>query len=291
MSFEFSFPDFTKCVQFNELHILMGISEIHLSPIPEETFTRTITKTIKRSLSDSEKADFLDKFSKGIDFRPNEIKANNNGLLELNGQGCCIYIKEQHQNYRYNSSYKYHIFECRTIQSMISDGRKARYVATSRHDGLFNVVKQIGNRFYEKEEKLDICKNCLEILKQRGWWSQNFNLKDFFQVHKNLFSNTYLKEETIVAKERYAPNHDEIAREYKKQVNWICQICKVDCSNNNSLLHLHHKNGNGNDNTHINLMVLCVKCHSEQPNHAHMKTKFANDILQCKHLQNTQGIF
>ena len=48
-----------------------------------------------------------------------------------------------------------------------------------------------------------------------------------------------------------------------------CQI-KLDGAHR-KYLHVHHKNGLKNDNSKSNLEVLCIRCHANQPYHAHLK--------------------
>ncbi len=288
----FNLPDFTKCLEFNELFDMMGIKKVNLIQLTEKDFTRTVEKKQKVKLSTEETARFLNSFSKGVSITDRDrITTNKDGLLEINGASCCIYIKLQRSSLGYEgNSYKYHLFECRTIQGMIASGRKSRYVATSRHDGFFSVVKQ--NQYGETKEtveQLGLCKNCQNILREKGLL-YNFNLQKFFENHKNNFSHEYVREETVTVQEQYSPSHAEIAKRYKEQAGYKCSICGLDCSENHELIHLHHIDGDGQNNLVINLKVLCARCHSRQPHHSHMKTRFANEISECERMSKVQGI-
>ena len=63
----------------------------------------------------------------------------------------------------------------------------------------------------------------------------------------------------------------EISTTLRESSHWRCSECSVYLGDNQGLLHVHHKNGNKGDNRKGNLAVLCKECHSNQPNHAHLK--------------------
>ena len=58
-----------------------------------------------------------------------------------------------------------------------------------------------------------------------------------------------------------------------EQRGWRCEKCRGDFSHpaDRKYLHLHHKNGMKNENDRCNLQVLCLGCHAEEPQHAHLK--------------------
>ncbi len=60
----------------------------------------------------------------------------------------------------------------------------------------------------------------------------------------------------------------------KKNVGYTCQNehCKITLKGRyQKFLDTHHIDGQKNNNHENNLKVLCVKCHSEEPMHAHMR--------------------
>ena len=92
----FSLPDFTKCLEFNELFDMMGINKVNLIQLTEKDFTRTIKKKEKIKLSYEEVSRFKNVFEKGITIaNTNNISTNEDGLLEFNGLTCCIYITKR----------------------------------------------------------------------------------------------------------------------------------------------------------------------------------------------------
>ena len=284
-------PNFRTCVEINNLLSKMGIINTSLRPLPERVYEHEVEKKIVKNISPGDYLKFKEQLENdGVDISNKEFKSNRNtGLLEVDGVSCCIYIKNQNHSFR-NKEYRYHLCECSTIIDMITKGRKARYVATSRSDGYFPVHIQYGHRAEKKLVILELCSNCRRILIDKGIYKRPFSLKKFFLMYKSPIKYTYQREETVVIKEKYAPDHKQIAQEYKRQVNYRCQICGLDLSSNHKLLHMHHKNGDGQCNEWYNLEIICAFCHSLKSHHAHMKPKFNDEINLCKQLQKEQGI-
>ena len=177
-------PDFTKCVQIQNLFLNMGIREIKLSPLPENKFVRTIREVKTVTVANTEQITFRNKIKiTAVDIDPTQIRIDpKTGLLEVNGSKCCIYIKNQRQGYdlyQKKSAYRFHLCECRTIHSMISHGKKSRYVATARDDGLFPVNAQGEYPAKEVLLSLELCENCRQELQQKGMYDFPFSLKKF----------------------------------------------------------------------------------------------------------------
>lgn len=288
-------PDFTKCVQIQDLFLNMGIREIKLAPLPEDKFVRTIREVKTITIANTGQVSFREKIkTTAVDVDPTQIKIDSKtGLLEVNGSKCCIYIKNQWQGYDLHhkkSSYRFHLCECRTIHNMISHGKKSRYVATARDDGLFPVNAQGEHPTKEVLLSLELCENCRQELQQKGMYDVPFSLKKFFSKYQSEIKQTFQKEEIVFRKERYSPNHKEIADAYKAQVHYRCQKCGVNCSEDKDCLHLHHKDSDGQNNSPDNLIVLCVLCHASEFNHGHMEGRFSSQKKRVRQLQREQGI-
>jgi len=69
----------------------------------------------------------------------------------------------------------------------------------------------------------------------------------------------------------YTKDWGSVASKTKKKKSWVCQECKVDCSGERNLVHVHHKNRDRKDNSEGNLMVLCIQCHGKQPGKGHSR--------------------
>ena len=118
----------------------------------------------------------------------------------------------------------------------------------------------------------------------------NFNLKKFFKLHDTYIPREIVKSERVTEIQTYVPEHEEIATRYKKMAKYTCDKCGLKCHNYRHLLHLHHRNGVKSDNYPHNLQVLCVSCHSEAPDHVHLKNKFSEQINTIKQLRREQSI-
>lgn len=106
--------------------------------------------------------------------------------IEVNQRKCCIYIKEQYSSYLSNgteTSYRYHLCDCHTIQDMAARGRKSRYIATARDDGLFAVTPLRGandDKGETREIPMTLCRNCRRILQEQGMFEEPFSLRSFY---------------------------------------------------------------------------------------------------------------
>lgn len=206
--------------------------------------------------------------------------------LSYKNERVILYIRDV-PNYReYNSLPKFHVAQCTTLDKMFASNRKKRYVCAQNESGIFYLNIDKGQGFEEYQGRLDVCKNCLEILQWEGYsgsWSRakkdqcvrDFRIADFFEKYpKSLLSkkghaNIYGPEN------RYTPDWSRVSREYRQLQNWTCEQCGVQLADHRRLLETHHINGQRNENGHYNLRALCVECHAKQPLHDHMRNQAA----------------
>ena len=59
---------------------------------------------------------------------------------------------------------------------------------------------------------------------------------------------------------RYSRDWISISEEYKKNKNYKCEECGLDCSITKYYLHVHHINNNRFNNSDRNLKALCRAC-------------------------------
>jgi hypothetical protein len=125
----------------------------------------------------------------GIDVDIKDIEKTDDGLLKYNGKQILLYIKVVNQLSQYGLP-KFHFYQCATLNNMEKQKRFERYVVTQRKTGYFLMDKKHGIDYYEKdvEEKLDVCKNCL------NWYNRvyrknhsvsTFDIPEFFQHFQN----------------------------------------------------------------------------------------------------------
>ena len=289
------FKDYTKATIFTQLFYAMGISTLPI--LPKVNFQRTIKKTIHKTVVDDNDKRLIDSLkSSSIEIKLDDVTADLNGLLEINGRKICIYIRDQKQSvnrYSKTSDYRYHLCECKTIQSMRDHGRIHRYLATKQDTGYFLVFDTSSGQPHQCNVKMELCKHCVEILIEKMKYKNPFNLHDYFQNNDSDTPKDIRYAEEVTEIQTYTPDFDDIAREYKAAVNYRCSLCNVDCSSNKSLIHLHHKDGNVINNSRENLLVLCIDCHSQQIRHAHMKRNpnYQDQISSVKLLRMQQKIY
>lgn len=234
----------------------------------------------------------IDLETKGIDVQIEDIEIQRNGLLKYRGKQILLYIKEISSFGDTYSLPKYHFHQCRTLQTMQNKGRFERYVVTQRKTGYFLMDRKnnyYGNYEKDVEEKLDVCKNCLNWFNKnyrKRYTVETFDLVEFFE-HFPQSPITQLPTYTDLTapKSGYTDDWESISRRLKQQSGYICDDCRINLSNHKNLVQTHHINGQKNDNRNSNLKVLCIECHSEQPNHEHMKRSAAHEILEVRRIK------
>lgn len=186
---------------------------------------------------------------------------------------------EQYLLYIPSPDKRFHFMECRTIRDMRKNGRGNRYILTRDITGEFEIYIE-GRKV---KEHLQVCKNCLEEWNYKGYRClssreqqnqavKNFNIKEFFENCKPLFQSLPIRtNQTMLNGDEYDRNWKYISRAYRASRGWCCERCGVNLSDRPEFLHTHHVDGNKYNIKSDNLKVLCILCHSEQPQHEHIK--------------------
>lgn len=286
--------DYTKCVEINQLMVAMGVKTIPALPVVK--FEREIIHRVEKEYPDQHDIEIGRRLvDSAIPVSRFEIAENPGDLLEYKGRKVVVYIRDQKTAvnfYQNRSDYRYHLCNCSTLQSMKEIGREHRYLATQRNDGMFEVHDLTVDPVQKGIARMDLCKNCIEILLQKGKYSSPFKLKEYFDKNDSYTPRTIKRIEEVRSTQTYSPNQEECSREYRKACHHKCQCCSVDCSQFTGLLHMHHADGNPANNQRQNLLILCVDCHSKKPMHGHMlrNPQFKRQIDMIKKLRIDQGL-
>jgi hypothetical protein len=268
-------PDFHYHKLFNQLRQKMGAKLIEMSKIPWNTIDTD--EFLKR----------LNSLDGIIIDNIHEIEIKDDGTFEYRGQKVLIYIRDQRYDPSYEKKeYKYHICNCEVIDRFIQNNRFDRYVVSTRNDGKFlvNIKNTATNAFIEQNviKELKVCKKCLEALnfnnysfssrENKNKIYNNFDLKDFFNQYNTQHSTKPTYMDTNAPADLYSEEFEKKSLQIRKKNNWTCEKCGIKLKpEHHHFLHVHHINGVKSDDRPTNLMCLCIKCHSEQPDHDHLK--------------------
>lgn len=205
-----------------------------------------------------------------------EIETDDDGTFSYKGEKVLLYIRDQYHSNDPGREYKYHICSCRTVESMVRQGRKNRYVITKNTSEKFYVCRIEGSEVVEDgKEKMNVCKSCLQNLNYKGYGRhgshqskrvyREFSLEEFFELYgETRFAEKPDYSEYTAPINKYSDNRKEISRQYRKKQSWTCEECGLDLSGDKQWLHTHHVNHHRNDNRDSNLKALCLRCHAEE---------------------------
>ncbi|APJ02779.1 HNH endonuclease [Silvanigrella aquatica] len=239
---------------------------------------------MKAVIGEKFKSDLENKFSLNLNFLnkdsidnliilknfDNIFKNDDNTLLFGKNKRVVLYIREfiKKDNYSYP---KYHISECDIIKKFRYQNKSNRFVIHTKDDNNFHINEIENNIPKAIIVKLNVCTYCLKNI---NWNEKEFTLKKFFEKYpRNLVKNTPEFTSDTAALNYYSSYWNEISRKTKEANNFKCEECGIYLGAKESLnfLHVHHVNGDRSDNRTKNLQTLCYECHSNKPNHEHMK--------------------
>lgn len=221
----------------------------------------------------------------GLEVSFDQITILKDGTLAYKNSRVLLYIRDVAVYPGKTAEPRFHVSNCRTLQRMQQGGRFDRYVISTRTDGRFSL------NFIEYGKKksqlydLCVCQNCLEKLGFDGFsvalpttrkkeFVRSFKLERFFEKYPlslHLETPKYNSDNAPI--NEYPKNWSEISSRARQDANWKCQRCGIDLYRKEyrQYLHVHHKNGLKHDCSAGNLLVICVQCHADEPEHSHMK--------------------
>ncbi|MHB8423493.1 MAG: HNH endonuclease signature motif containing protein, partial [Leptospirales bacterium] len=236
----------------------------------------------------------------GIEIPPDQVQILSDGTLAYKNSRVIIYIRDVSQYSNKEPTLpKYHVSDCKTLQTMRERNRYERYVVSTREDGFF-----ILNLNYKSTEKrLEVCKHCLEKLEWEGYQSSqpqsrrnsivsSFTIHGFFLVYdKNLIFIEPKYTDQTAPENKYSEDFGKISERIKEQKRYCCEVCHkiLSMAQYRKFLHVHHINGQKWDNDPKNLKVICLYCHANEFQHNHMKNnpeyyeflKIMNELPSC----------
>ena len=213
-----------------------------------------------------------------VEIRAGEYQVADDGTIVVDGKRTFIYIGNP-SNYMDKISTsdistlpRYHFTECSTISKMAENGRAGRYVRPKIPDGQFTLLLVIRKKEEIIDSQLYPCGNCMRTQFPEVPFSERstFTVEQFFAKYPLHCASKFITSRKSILEAHhnvYAKNFKgiSIARRSKKE----CEGCwgKFEPGD----LDLHHLDGDASNNSELNLKVLCVHCHVNEPNHSHYR--------------------
>jgi hypothetical protein len=268
-------PNFIEFEPFNRLRRLMN------APLPDNFSSGYVINPLTRS--------DLDKALEGIEGVTIEdighVQPLPDGTLAYQDRRIILYIRDNRVFAGKSIKLpKFHMANCSTLFQMWRRGRFGRYVISTRTDGRFRINIMDGSGNESSIIKLEVCKLCLEHLHYEGYRQgtrrrdkeiyNTFTLQEYFTAYpKNQITTLPLHTDHTAPLDEYGNGFREASQRYRAGNGWRCQNCRMDLSHpsHRKYLHTHHLNAQKSDDRRENHRALCIRCHAEEPMHAHLK--------------------
>jgi hypothetical protein len=270
-------PNFIDSEHFNRLRRLMN------APLPDNFSSGYAVNRLTH--------DDLDKALEGIEGLTvddiDQVQPLPDGTLAYRERRIILYIRDTRVFAGRNSQQqlpKFHIADCSKLAQMRQNGRFERYVISTRTDGKFKMNFMDGVGSQSSICELKVCKLCLERLHYNGYRQgtrqrdkeiyNSFALQEYFTAHpKNQITVMPLHTDHTAPLDEYGNGFREASQRYRAENGWKCENCRIDLSHpcHRKYLHTHHLNAQKFDDRRENHRALCIRCHSEEPMHAHLK--------------------
>lgn len=221
----------------------------------------------------------------GVDINIDDISSLADGTIGYRGHRVLLYIRDVAGYAGRSYQPRFHLTFCSTLRSKQQMKQMSKYVVATRNDGQF-IVHDRSAGGAPSLMKLVVCQNCLADIAWNGFNSsqskeskttqaRDFSLTEYFAKYpRDLFAHEPKYNSDTSPSNVYPPNWDEIAAAVKEKRRYKCEDCgKRLVDENSRFLHAHHINGRKDESNEENLRVLCVRCHANQPNHGHLKSR------------------
>lgn len=268
-------PDFYNFEPLNSIKELMGIPrDVYGALLVEVRIGRLTEAELERLTSPT-----------GIEVGLDDIVILPDGTLAYKNSRVILYIRDVTVYSGREAEPRFHVSNCATLQKMREDGRFNRYVVSTRTDGQFalNLIDQ--GQVTQGMHDLSVCQNCLSKLSFDGFSSamnraikrnrvKAFRLETFFEQYpRSLHLDEPKYNSDNAPLDVYPTDWTDISNRVRDAARWKCDVCGFDLNRreDRQFLHVHHKNGLKYDCRDANLAAVCVGCHADEPQHAHMK--------------------
>ncbi|WP_312978627.1 HNH endonuclease signature motif containing protein [Atlantibacter sp.] len=219
-----------------------------------------------------------------VDISLDDVKIHVDRTLIYKGYRVLLYIRDINSVAGKSTMPKYHLAFCSALEKMTKIHRFEKYVVANGDSGEFS-VNFINNGIETQKVRLNVCQNCLDILRWKGFDMQkmprparlslvtHFSLQEFFTEYpRDLIAVKPSHTSDSAPANMYPKEWNQISHKIKMLRGSKCKDCGVVLTDNDAkFLHVHHRNGLKYDNNDSNLVVLCIACHAEQPKHGHIK--------------------
>lgn len=227
----------------------------------------------------------------GLDITLDDLDIDS-GVLSVRGKQVLLFIPDHSGRVEEvlagrDLGNRFHVADCKTLESMRRQKRFSRYKATYNVSGKFVIYGEsfTTRKKMEGEATLSVCKNCLTYLNYQGYKVGvgsnkskifgEFDIAEFLSAFSTLFTSMPERLDSIDGG-GYTDDWAGVSAKYRSSVEFVCESCRVDLSSHKRLLHSHHISGNKRDNRADNLRALCADCHRKQPKHDYMRISHAD---------------
>lgn len=153
---------------------------------------------------------------------------------------------------KYSSMPKYHIYTCES---------KEKYQGYKFSNKMpVDIYSKDENKTYSNQH-LKLCRNCQKEVNHSIWGL--FSDLQWFDVILKKANETEFTGKDL-KRDGYVRLWKQISEAYREKMNFVCEECGINLTNDRYFLEVHHNDKNRLNNNEDNLKCLCVKCHSKK---------------------------